>query len=271
MIRAVRRRLFRAGVRGLARAMRRAPHVVLRIADALAPLVFAPMSRVRLAEVFPELAPAAARGVIAHGRRFAMRNFVLAESVRLDRDFETVRKLVLPNERLATLPHPTILGTFHLGALAAIGIALEQLPGRVLALRATPKLVSVRSNLTIEMTRGDEQHRARVFHRAIQFLNAGDFVFVPLDPEESTRIAVPFRGRTLHLARGPFALSRITGAPIQPIIARWNGTNIEFVIGDAIPSSNDESALAAAAASWLERHLLAHPLDISDRVLALTE
>lgn len=271
MIRAVRRRVFHATVRGLAHAMRLAPRAVLRIADALAPLVFAPMSSARLADLFRELAPDVARNVIARGQRFAMRNLVLAENVRLEKDYQTVRRIALPNERLATLPHPTILGTFHLGALPAIGVALEQLPGRVLVIRATPKLANARPNLVIEVTRGDDQHRARVFHRAIQFLGAGDFVFVPLDPEESTRIAAPFRGRTLQLARGPFALSRITGAPIQPMIARWTGTKIEFVIGDPLPPSSDESALAAAAASWLERYLEQHPLDISDRVLALTE
>jgi len=119
------------------------------------------------------------------------------------------------------------------------------------------------------MTRGDDQHRARVFTQAIQFLQTGQYVFLPLDPEESARISVPFRGRTMQLARGPFALSRITGAPIIPMIARWNGMRIEYVIGDVIPSG-DETTTAAAAASWLEHHLEQYPDDISSRVLELT-
>ena len=57
--------------------------------------------------------------------------------------------------------------------------------------------------------------------------------------------------------------------PIIPIVARWRGTRIEFVIDDPL-GPGDESVVAAAAAAWLGRYLLEHPLEISRRVLDLT-
>lgn len=248
MIRALRRRAFRVLVRALARNLDRAPRLVFRIADAMAPFVF--------------------RGVI--DRTVAMRNFIVADHLRAF-GYDRLRKsIALPDARITQLPHPLIIGTFHLGALAAVGAMFEELPSNVLVLRATPKFTKPLPHVTIESTRGDEQQRARVFHRAIQFLQNGHFVFVPLDPEESTRLAAPFRGRTLQLARGPFALARITGTPILPMIARWNGSNVEFVFGEIIPASQDEAQLAAAAAKWLEQYLERHPSDVGERVIALT-
>jgi lauroyl/myristoyl acyltransferase len=127
-----------------------------------------------------------------------------------------------------------------------------------------------RPNTTFESSQGDEQQRARVFHRCLQFLRTGGCVFLPLDPSESVRVAAPFRGRTLQLARGPFALARITGAPLVPIVARWSGARIEFEIGPLIPTAEDEGAIAAAAAAWLEQYLLRHPQEISERIVQLT-
>jgi lauroyl/myristoyl acyltransferase len=268
MLRTIRRRAFRRIVRMLARIAPRWPDVALRVCDALAPLVFAPLSRKRVHEVFPHLATETLDQLIVHGRRTAMRNFMLAESIRLY-DYPALRKVCVPNDALRSLPAPLILGTFHLGALPAIGAGLEILPAKVLVVRSTPKVANVHDNLIVEITRGDEQHRARLFHRGIQFLREGKYVFLPLDPEESTRVAAPFRGRTMQLARGPFAMSRITNTPILPIVARWNGLKIEFVIGDVIPAG-EEDVTAAAATAWLERYLDEHPLDISPRVLELT-
>ncbi|HEX7808808.1 MAG TPA: hypothetical protein VF608_08785 [Thermoanaerobaculia bacterium] len=268
MLRKVRRRAFRRIVRLLAHITPRWPDVALRVCDLLAPVVFAPLSRDRVREIFPHIDDATMNELLAQGRRTAMRNFMLAESIRLY-DYPALRKVCVPNEAMRTLPTPLILGTFHLGALPAIGAGLEILPANVLVVRSTPKVANVHDNLIIEMTRGDEQHRARLFHRGLQFLREGKYVFLPLDPEESTRVAAPFRGRTMQLARGPFAMSRITNTPILPLVARWNGRRIEFVIGDVIPAG-EEDVTAAAAAAWLERYLDEHPLDISPRVLELT-
>jgi lauroyl/myristoyl acyltransferase len=270
MIRRLRRRLFRAVIRTFAHGVHHVPRITLRIADAIAPAVFAPMSLEKLRAIFPRLTPELARSVITRARQQMFRDIIMAEHTRVYDYQKGGDRLYAINKDIVTLPHPMILGTFHLGALAGIGASLHGLPKRVLVVRATPRHSKPHPNVEVEVTRVGEQQRARIFHRAIQFLQEGNYVFLPLDPEESTRIDAPFQGRMLPLARGPFALARITRAPILPMIARWNGARVEVVLGDPIPASDDESATAAAAALWLERYLDEHPLDISERVLALT-
>jgi hypothetical protein len=245
---ALRRRVFRTFVRALARNVDRAPGLVFRIADLMAPIVFPRQ----------------------HDRKTWMRNFIVADHLRIAGYGRLRNSIAPPDPRVKNLSHPMILGTFHLGAISAIGTILQDLPADVLVLRATPKYTTPAPNVTVAVTRGTEQDRARVFHTAIQYLRAGNFIFVPLDPEESSRIDAPFRGRTLQLARGPFALARITRTPILPLVARWNGTRMELEIGEMIAASDDEAQLAAAAAKWLERYLERYPDEESSRVRELT-
>lgn len=68
---------------------------------------------------------------------------------------------------------------------------------------------------------------------------------------------VPCFGRARAMARGPFALARLTGAPLIPLAAQLDGDRVVRVpagpplagngAGDAL-----ETSLAAAAAAWLE-------------------
>ncbi len=241
MIRTLRSRVFRVLLRTLATNLGRAPRIVLFCSDVIARTAFA-----------------------------GMRELVVAEYLRIA-GYDKLRATIAPPDpRVKTFQPPLIFGTFHLGALGAIGTMLGDLPANVLVLRATPKLARPQPNVTIEATRGDEQHRARVFHRALQYLQNKQFVFVTLDPEEATRIAAPFRGRTLQLARGPFALARITQTPIVPVIARWRNARVELVFGDAIDAMSDEAAIAARVALWLEKYLEENPEDESQRVRDLT-
>jgi hypothetical protein len=256
--------------RGLGRLATRAPALALRAADVLAALAWPRVSRERIESVFPHLSRRDVRRVSAHVRNAELRNEIVVEMM-LAGGMDPVRALVDENEQLAALRPPVILGTFHTGALTAIGAALERVPGRVLILRRASPLGRVPSPLFIEETDGDEQRRALVFHRALDWLAGGDSVFMPLDPEQAAvRLAVPFHGRALNLARGPFAIARIARVPIVPIVARWRGTRAEIVVGDAIAPSDDESATATAAAAWLERYLRDSPREISARILALT-
>ncbi|HJX29911.1 MAG TPA: hypothetical protein VJ885_18570, partial [Thermoanaerobaculia bacterium] len=160
--------------------------------------------------------------------------------------------------------------------------ALERLPGPVLALRqgllATPQ-----APVEVVSTEGDDQRRAAVFQRALAHLGAGGFVVLALDVAPGPGLRVPCLGRTLELARGPFALARLTGAPLMPLVARWTAPwkqgGVEIVTSEALtPSarlspgerergvaSTDpawEGALATAAASWLERYLLEAPAEL---------
>ena len=175
-----------------------------------------------------------------------------------------------PPEALTDLRPPRILGTFHVGALHALGPALERLPGPVLALRQS-QLYAPSPPLEIAATEGDDQLRAAAFHRALDHLKRGGFVALTLDMPQGPGLRAPCLGRELTLARGPFALARITGAPLAPIVARWRGGGIEVELGDALAADSSaaaagplawESALAAAAALWLERYLLASPSEI---------
>lgn len=257
----------KAILRILAALATRMPWLAFHLSDLIASLVWRRFRLERFSDVFRLPAPDVQR-VTGHARNSVLRNQIV-QQMMATAGLDPVRRLVVPNALLASLRPPVILGTFHVGALVALGPALERVPGPVLVLRRTTPETLVPS-LTIELTEGDEQHRARVFYRALDWLRGGGSVFLPLDPEEAVRIASPFRGRSLLLARGPFAMSRIMQVPIVPIVARWRGAKIEIVVGDPLLPASDESAIAAATTAWLERYLLESPLEISERILTLT-
>ena len=256
-------------VRILAAIATWSPALAFHLSDLVSSLVWRRFS-LEPAQALFGLSNRDARRVTAHTRNTILRTLILRQMMRTS-GLDPIRRLVVPEERLTALRPPVILGTFHVGALVALGPALESVPGQVLVLRRTMSDAAVPSSLTIELTEGDEQHRARTFYRALDWLRRGDSVFMPLDPEEAVRIPGPFCGRSLLLARGPFAMSRIMQVPIVPIVARWRGSRIEIIVGDPIPPAEDESTIAAAAAAWLERYLRESPLEISERVLALTK
>jgi len=180
------------------------------------------------------------------------------------RGLEPVRPLVRLPESWTTLRPPLILGMFHVGAIQALGLALEQLPGPVLALRHGALFAS-RPPLELATTEGNEQSRAALFHRALAYLGRGGFVALALDVAQGPALRVSCLGRPLMLARGPFALARITGAPLVPLVARWRSGGIEILLGETLAASGHEEpeawegSLAASAARWLESYLLASP------------
>jgi len=178
------------------------------------------------------------------------------------------RGLVRRHEAIARLQPPMILGTFHVGPVLALGVIAEWLSAETLVLRGPQFAAGAAENVTL--VEGTEQQRAATFHRAIERLSDG-FVLVALDPRDAPRITVPFFSGTLRLARGPFAMARIRRVPLVPVVARWDGHAIELIAGDPLPPSDDETALAAAAARWLEGYLREWPGEMSSRVLELME
>ncbi|HEX9986069.1 MAG TPA: hypothetical protein VGF69_22600 [Thermoanaerobaculia bacterium] len=155
---------------------------------------------------------------------------------------ERMQRLVRPSPTV--IDGAAILGLFHVGPLFAVAAYLDRLPRKAFGI----------------VRQRDDQQRALVFAQAVQHLRGGGLVVMAVDPEQaSSRIGVPFRGGTLHLARGAFALARITGAPIVPLAARWRGLWIEIVVGEALSGATEEE-LAASAAQWLERYLDGAPL-----------
>ncbi|MEO6195520.1 MAG: hypothetical protein ABIS20_21065 [Thermoanaerobaculia bacterium] len=210
--------------------------------------------------LFPHLPPrVAARAAWKIGALEA-RNRLLVDAIQRQ-GLEPVRRLMRPpSEAFAALRPPLILGTFHVGAMQGLGAAIERLPGPVLVLRLGA-LYSPSPPVEILSTEGDDQRRAFAFHRALTHLNGGGFVLMALDGSPGPGLRVPCLGRTLELARGPFALARLTGAPLVPLVARWRKSEVEAEVGTAI-AGVEEGALAASAARWLEGYLMAAPEEI---------
>jgi lauroyl/myristoyl acyltransferase len=124
----------------------------------------------------------------------------------------------------------------------------------------------------IVSTEGDDQRRAASFQRALAHLAGGGFVVLALDVVQGAGLPVPCLGRTLALARGPFALARLAGAPLVPLVplvARWRRGGVEAEAGEPIAvdpklgPADRERALAESAGRWLERYLLSSPSELS--------
>lgn len=262
------RRAARAVMTGVVLMVHRSPHFALRGADLLAPAT-RPFRRAPAADdlcrIFPDLSPARASALAAHMLRVDTRSEVLATWVRRH-GRGAVRGLLRSTVPPILPPPPLILGTFHIGPVHALGAALESQPAPLLALRSSTPVP--------EGGARGEQKRAAKFYQAIEFLQRDGLVLIALDPQHATRIHVPFFDGTLRLARGAFALSRITGVPIVPLVARWSGTRIDVVVGEPLTAGGGpdlERSLAASAARWLEAYLRESPSEISLRILDLME
>ena len=216
--------------------------------------------------LFPQLGPrAAARAAWGIGALEA-RNRLLIDQIRRA-GLAPVRPLVRTPAAFAALRPPLILGMFHVGAVQALGAAIERLPGPVLLMRlGSPYTPS--PPVEVASTEGNDQRRAAAFRRALAHLAGGGFVVLALDVAPAPGLRVSCLGRTLELARGPFALARLTGAPLRPLVARWRRSTVEVEAGEALDAGlamgteARESALAAAAARWLERYLLNSPAEL---------
>jgi len=261
-------RVFRFVAKRVAMVGQRWPRLTLRAADLLAPTSRKRLripSAEELRRRLPHLSPEQARGVSNSLLRSEVRQDVLIYWwVRSGR--AGLRELIRV-ARVPPLPKPPLIfATFHLGPLTALGATLEASVGPVLA--------------PVERRRVDdsdafrERRRTRTFYEAARFLRAGGSVVIALDPYMAAWIRVPFFGRTTPLARGAFALSRMTGAPIVPVVARWRGTRVELVAGEILGAPDGperETADAATIAQWLEDYLRANPDEISLRILDLME
>jgi hypothetical protein len=248
-------------LRIVGRIVTRAPMATFAVSDRVAPLHF---PRLRSAEV--------TRETDLWSRRQLLRNRLLTEAIKIYGYDKRIAALALPHPSLAALQPPAIITTFHVGVLPMLGFALEQLPAPVLIVRRHPG-GTPHSSFERGATRGTEQERALLFHRCVNFLRSGRFVMIAADPFPTERgaLATPFRGGIIRLTRGPYALARITGAPLIPLVARWRGARVEFVVGDAVPAAKEEAAMAREMASWLDRYLTEAPEEMSEQVLNVTK
>lgn len=203
--------------------------------------------------LFPALSRSEAARIAWRIAALEARNRLLVRCIRRGE-----RPPVEVPEAFAALRPPLLLGTFHVGAVHALGPALERLPGPVLALRQGRLY---KGTLEVMSTEGDDQSRAAVFHRALGHLRAGGFVVLALDATSAPGLAVPCLGRKLALARGPFSLARLAGVPIVPLAARWHEERVEVRTGEALAAAG-ETEMAASAARWLESYLLESPAEL---------
>jgi hypothetical protein len=194
------------------------------------------------------------------------RNRLLTDRIR-KQGMAPVRPMVRTPEAFALLRPPVILGMFHVGPIQALSAAVERLPGPVLVLRQGA-IHAASPPVEIVSTEGNGQQRAAAFSRAVDQLKRGGFVVLAFDVSPAAGLGVSCLGRTLELARGPFALARLTGAPVRPLVARWQGDSIRIEMSEALavpagPAGESlEIALAAAAGRWLERYLLDSPAEL---------
>jgi lauroyl/myristoyl acyltransferase len=157
-------------------------------------------------------------------------------------------------------PHrPTVFVSLHVGAMPALGAFLRSLPLEVAALhRLEWRLPSTLVDVYVAR---NETARVVAFHRAVTALRGGGHVFIPM---EGDAIRVPLLGGSLRMTRGPFALARLTGAPIVPLLARWDGGRARIHAGRPVAAARDEEGMALAVARQLERYLGAYPSEIDD-------
>lgn len=227
-----------------------------------------------IASAFPALSPGERRA--ARGRTWE--TYLKGEAVAAAmaaRGDPTAYPPVVPNRRLDELRPPLILTSFHVGPYQGLAAVLRALPGGVFAVDRGQ--FAGRGDFELVAGGEDEWSRARTFRRALDALRSGAYVFVNLDafhPDEWQTATLEARllGGSIRLARGAFALARLTGTPIVPVVASWRGTKMEVTVGGPIDPTIGEQGMADSAASWIDSYLRERPGEISvfllDRVAA---
>lgn len=222
----------------------------------------------RMRQLFPEMSASQRASAIRSIWRTQVRQFLLLGIARRG-GVRALAPLVVDPQRVSELQPPVIVATFHTGPVIALGVVAEHCNEGVLGLRSMDLGVSRAPHVSIHFDMDTEEQRAASFVAAHRSLREGVFVFMAVDPMQSGGMRVRFFDGTLRLARGAFALTRMTGVPIVPVIARWEGDRIAFTVGKAL-SGSDEVETATAAARWLEAHLRERPEACSDHLIELT-
>ena len=215
----------------------------------------------RLPEVLPELPPSELRRARRRLRSSEWRTRALSVVMNT----ATGEPALPPFELEGTLPdqdRPAVYVSLHIGAMPTLAAFLRDLPREVAALHRMDW--GLPSKVTGVYVARNEAARVAGFHRALATLRGGGHVFIPI---EGDTVRVPLLGRSLLVARGPFALARLSGAPIVPLLARWSGGRARIHAGHPIAAGRDEQAMALKLACELDRYLRAHPGEIDDWLL----
>jgi hypothetical protein len=172
-------------------------------------------------------------------------------------------------ETIRNIPQPAIAFTWHAGPAGWLAASLMRAGVPAFAIRRTAR--PPRWGIEVGSSWGPVEARARTFARAMTRLREGGLVVVAVDGEDlKTPLPAPCLGRLVPMARGPFALARLTGAPLVPLVARWTDRGqVEIVAGDAITQEeislaggDSETTAARLAARRMEGCLRASPHEI---------
>ncbi len=245
------------------------PRVAYRIAPGLGFLTLQLRRGVTEAQIrsaFPQLGPGEVRAVRRRAWANEVREWAMDAAMRSAKCRDPYPAIV-PSQALSGVGAPVIFAAFHAGPLAVLGKVLAELPGDVVALHRNRW--REHSRVTLLNAGDDDWARARAFHTAVLTLRSGGYVFVAVDGYNPSTVEATLLGRTVWLARGAFALARISGAPIVPLAVHWNGAKAETVLGDPIPFHGTEEATAAATTRWFEAYLRRHPGEVSRRTIEL--
>lgn len=227
------------------------------------------INRREVLTVLPHLPPARAAEVVRERDRAMMRQTTLAAIARHGKR-DVAFGLLSVDARIPALQPPAILITFHGGPMTMLAFVAKSLPGPVLSVRRNEPPRRGKATRIIHTAGGVEQ-RAQAFHGAFEHLRSGGFVIIAADVVTGEVIEVPFFEKTIRLARGPFALARLTGAPLVPLVLHWGKAGLETTLGEPIAMSGSgaegEESAARRAAVWLEQRLLQFPEELSEHVV----
>ncbi len=160
-----------------------------------------------------------------------------------------------------TLVPPMVLTAFHLGPQFRLGPFLTRLPAAVAIPTNGPP--AIKGNMVVHPA-AEEWQRVAAFSHCARTVRAGGFALVTADGLGGARVMTTLLGREVPLSAGPFALARLTAAPLLPVAARWRGRALHVAAGEPIPVA-DPAEMASAVARWLEGYLREHPEELSVR------
>lgn len=171
------------------------------------------------------------------------------------------------------LGRPVIFVAWHVGPPFGVAGAFEAIGLHVLIVRR-PLAFGTTPTLDVAPVGIERDDGSAAFRRARERLRDGGAVLLAVDARDvSATVPVPCFGRARTMARGPFALARITGAPIVPLAARLDGDRVvRIAIGPEVAGEGEgdalETSLAAGAAAWLEAFVRDSPGQLRRCVLA---
>ncbi|MGE0641337.1 MAG: hypothetical protein AB7G12_07650 [Thermoanaerobaculia bacterium] len=149
------------------------------------------------------------------------------------------------------IPRPAILVTAHLGAIYLLAAALNRLNVPRLAIRWSEWHTPGHLERSASTAVGPER-RTEVLRTAVATLRDGGFVTTVLDGAHGSTVPARILDRDFRLSQGAFTLARLSGAPVIPIAALWEGDRIRAAVWPAV-------ATPAEAARWLEELLRSRP------------